>query len=163
MSSAGAAAAAAEKGADDQTITLDLSSDEEELDFTSTPAASLMETGLGGLAMALNLCPEAAASGKRTKMIHKKGELVVDGVALKLKWNADYKAGSVVNLRVVTVKAKEPAVGSDGETEGPVAGRKRARKEPPPIETQLEAIADACIAQGKTGEAEQIRALLRSW
>jgi hypothetical protein len=141
-------------------------------EFSTTPAADLVGSGIGGLAIALGLCPEAAQSGKRTKMIHKKGEVQVAGTPLVLKWNVDYKAGAVVNLRVVTLKpsaggapAEEIAAGSatDGETSAPTAGIKRKRKEPVSIEKQLQIVADALAAEGKTAESEQLIALLRSW
>ena len=107
-------------------------------EFSTTPAADLVGSGIGGLAIALGLCPEAAQSGKRTKMIHKKGEVQVANTPLVLKWNVDYKAGAVVNLRVVTLKPAtsgapaEELAGSatDGETSAaPAAGVKRKRKE----------------------------------
>lgn len=157
--------------------------DDDDLDLATTPAADLIANGLAGLVMALNLCPEAVASGKRTKQIHKKGELGVEGYDLKLKWNVDYKAGSVLNLRVVTLKAdgKEavPAegagagagVGSDGEAvaaaPAPTAGRKRARKEPTKpedlnVRDHLQIAYEACVAQGKTTEAQSLAALIAS-
>jgi hypothetical protein len=114
---------------------------DDDMDFSATPAADIVQMGLTSLVMAANVCPEAGVSGKRTKMVHKKGELAVQGTALKLKWNVDYKAGSVVSLRGVTLKDVE-APASDGENAAAVAGgagagagaggeagRKRARKE----------------------------------
>ena len=151
-------------------------------DFSTTPCAEIVSTGLSGLVMALSLCPEAAASGKRTKMIHKKGELEVEGTGLKLKWNVDYKGGSVINARVVTLKSKDGAAAAEGAAgagagagdaaassadipAAPVAGRKRARKEPTKpedldVKAQLLTAVEALNAQGKSAVAEEVAALL---
>lgn len=158
----------------DPKLSLELS-DDDDLDLSKTPAVELIHTGIGGLSMALNLCPEAAQSAKRSKMIHKKGEITVG--ALKLKFNVDYKAGAVVNIRVVTVKdgKEQPAaegdaaavapdaevkveVGADGEVvapKTPVAGRKRARKEID-VKQHIELAVQGLKAAGKEVEAEQL-------
>lgn len=154
--------------------------DDDELDFATTPAADLVSHGMGGVVMALNLCPEAVQSGKRSKMIHKKGELNVDGLPLRLKWNVDYKGGAVVNFRVVTLKdPAAAAVASDGETpaaaasssssaggagaEGPVAGRKRARTADPAnidVKKHLALAVEGLKHKGKDAEAEQLQKLI---
>jgi hypothetical protein len=168
-------ALAPEKVEQDPKQTLEIDEDDD-LDLSKTPASDLLENGLAGLVMAMNLCPEAAASGKRTKQIHKKGTLSIDGANLKLKWNVDYKAGAVLNLRVVTVKEVELAAGagagagaavSDGEgmTPAPTAGRKRARKEPVKPEdldlrTLLQQAYEGCVAQNKAIEAEELQKLI---
>jgi hypothetical protein len=169
----------AEKVEQDPKLSLEVA-DMEDLDLSTTPANDLVANGLAGLLMALNLCPEAAASAKRTKQIHKKGEVAVEGADLRLKWNVDYKAGNVLNLRVVTLKpdGKDAAQGgagagagavSEGETAAPapVAGRKRARKEPVKPEEldvrgHLQVAHEACVAQGKAAEAESLAALIAS-
>lgn len=178
-SSSGAPILPADKVEQDPHATLDLT-DDDDIDFSATSAADLITTGLSGLVMALNLCPEATNSGKRTKQIHRKGDLHCEGADLKLKWNVDYKAGRAINVRIVTTKDKE-APGSDGEapsssggagagaaegdTPAPVAGRKRARKEPPKpedvdVRAVLQQAVDACVAQGKATAAESLQAVL---
>jgi hypothetical protein len=169
-------ALAPEKVEQDPKLSLEIE-DDDDMDLSKTPAADLLENGLAGLVMALNLCPEAAASGKRTKQIHKKGELGIEGAHLKLKWNVDYKGGSVLNLRVVTLKEVELAAGagagagavSDGEgmtaPPAPAAGRKRARKEPTKPEdldlrTLLQQAYEGCVAQNKVIEAEELQKLI---
>ena len=102
----------ADKVEQDPKLSMELDLDDP--DFSSTPCAEIVSTGLSGLVMALSLCPEASASGKRTKMIHKKGEVEVEGTGLKLKWNVDYKGGNVINARVVTLKSKEGAAPVEG-------------------------------------------------
>jgi hypothetical protein len=156
-----------------------LSEDEGDMDFSSTPAANIVEMGLSSLVLAANLCPEAATSGKRVKQVHKKGEVHVPDTEIKLKWNIDYKGGKVINVRVVTLKPKEgeegagagagAGAGSASEGEGapavPTAGRKRARKEPTKpeeldVRAHLQVAHDACVAQNKVVEAEALRVLL---
>jgi hypothetical protein len=188
MSAAAAAAPEFAKGLPETKVEMDpkLSlalDDDDDLDLSKTPAVDLIHTGIGGLAMALNLCPEAAQSAKRSKMIHKKGEVAAG--ALKLKFNVDYKAGSVVNIRVVTVKdGKEqpPAEGApaeggedaaassapgEGGEEGakpasaPVAGRKRARKEID-VKQHIELAVAGLKAAGKDAEAVQLEEFVKT-
>jgi hypothetical protein len=129
--------------------------------------------------MALNICPEAVQSGKRVKMIHKKGELELAG-DLKLKWNVDYKGGHVASLRVVTLKAKGgeelPEGGGESAAEGEIkavesaagdaaatAGRKRPRREMKPenidVKKYILLAVEGLRFKGKEAEAEQLTKL----
>lgn len=144
---------------------------DDDIDFSATPAADIVQMGLTSLIMAANVCPEAGVSGKRTKMVHKKGELAVQGTPLKLKWNVDYKAGSVVSLRVVTLKDAE-APASDGENAAVAggagagagageAGRKSARKEVElDVKKHVLKAVEALRAKGNADKADQLQALV---
>lgn len=162
---------------------LSLAMEDDDIDIATTPASDLVSHGLGGTIMALNLCPEAGQSGKRSKMIHKKGVLDVDGLPLKIKWNVDYKGGAVVNFRAVTLKdGGVAAVASDGEVAAassssssgeagagasdaaPAAGRKRARKEADPstidVKKHLALAVEGLKHKGRDAEAEQLQKLV---
>jgi hypothetical protein len=147
-------------------------------DFANTPAAAIVSNGLGGLCMALNICPEAVQSGKRVKMIHKKGEIALS-TDLQLKWNVDYKAGRVASIRVVTLKGKtgeEVPEGGEPAAEGEikavesaagdagaaaVSGRKRARREIKPenidVKKYILLAVEGLRFKGKEAEAEQLQ------
>jgi hypothetical protein len=146
-------------------------------------ATELMTNGLGGLVSALAECPEALQSAKRTKMIHKKGELLVveDESNVLLKWNADFKAGALASIRVVTVKKPGEAAGEESATDGegvvesaagdaaagaPVAGQKRPRAkaplQPSAAKRHLLVAIEWFTSQGKTEEADQLQKLIEA-
>lgn len=138
-----------------------------EMDFSDTPAADYLVSGLHALLFGLDKSPEASSSGKRTKMIHKKGEVKAETLPLTLKYNADFKAGHLVNLRVVTVK---PGGGDESATDGEgagagagagagVSGVKRPRRKLDLKKMLQQAIA-ACEEEGKSAEAATLKELL---